>query len=39
MRQVRNVEQNLGVSDGQPLAASLIAELKKHRWERSVDFE
>ena len=39
MRQVRNVEQNLGVSDGQPLAAPLMAELKKHRWERSVDFE
>ncbi len=39
MRQVRNVEQNLGVSDGQPLAAVLMAELKTHRWERSVDFE
>ena len=39
MRQVRNVEQNLGVSDGQPLAAPLMAELRKHRWERNVDFE
>jgi aryl-alcohol dehydrogenase-like predicted oxidoreductase len=39
MRQMRNVEQNLGVSDGQPLAAPLMAELKKHRWDRSVDFE
>jgi aryl-alcohol dehydrogenase-like predicted oxidoreductase len=39
MRQVRNVEQNLGVSDGQPLSAPLMAELQKHRWERSVDFE
>ena len=39
MRQVRNVEQNLGVSDGQPLAAPLMAELRRHRWERNVDFE
>ena len=39
MRQVRNVEQNLGVSDGQPLATPLMAELRRHRWERNVDFE
>jgi aryl-alcohol dehydrogenase-like predicted oxidoreductase len=39
MRQLKNVQQNLGVSDGQPLSPSLIAELKNHRWERTVDFE
>ena len=39
MRRLRNVEQNLGVSDGQPLSSSLMAELKNHRWERTVDFE
>jgi aryl-alcohol dehydrogenase-like predicted oxidoreductase len=39
MRQLKNVEQNLGVSDGQLLAPSLLTELKNHRWERTVDFE
>jgi hypothetical protein len=39
MRRRQNVEQNLGVSDGVPLSSSLMAELKNHRWERTVDFE
>jgi aryl-alcohol dehydrogenase-like predicted oxidoreductase len=39
MRKVEHVAQNLGVSDGQTLAGPLMAELKTHRWERSVDFE
>ena len=39
MRKVEHVEQNIGVSDGQTLGGTLMAELKKHRWERSVDFE
>jgi aryl-alcohol dehydrogenase-like predicted oxidoreductase len=39
MRKVRHVEQNLGVSDRPPLPASLVAELKTHRWVRTVDWE
>jgi aryl-alcohol dehydrogenase-like predicted oxidoreductase len=39
MRQLGHVEQNIGVSDGQTLPAQLLAELRKHRWERTVDFE
>jgi aryl-alcohol dehydrogenase-like predicted oxidoreductase len=39
MRKLRHVEQNLAVSDKEPLSAALMAELKRHRWERSVDLE
>ena len=39
MRKLSHVEQNLGVSDGKPLPDSLMAELRTHRWDRSVDFE
>jgi aryl-alcohol dehydrogenase-like predicted oxidoreductase len=39
MRKLRHVEQNIGASDGRPLPAALMEELKKHRWERTVDFE
>jgi aryl-alcohol dehydrogenase-like predicted oxidoreductase len=39
MRKVEHVEQNIGVSDGQALGVPLMAELRTHRWERSVDFE
>jgi aryl-alcohol dehydrogenase-like predicted oxidoreductase len=39
MRKISHVEQNLGVSDGKPLPAELVAELKRHRWERKVDWE
>jgi aryl-alcohol dehydrogenase-like predicted oxidoreductase len=34
MRQIRNVETNCAASDGNPLDAGLLAELKKHRWDR-----
>ncbi len=39
MRKLGHVEQNIGVSDGQPVPAALLAELKAHRWNRTVDFE
>jgi aryl-alcohol dehydrogenase-like predicted oxidoreductase len=39
MRKLRNVEQNLGVSGKPPLPEALVAELRKHRWERTVDWE
>ena len=39
MRKLRNVERNLGVSGKPPLPESLVAELRKHRWERTVDWE
>ncbi len=38
MRKLRHVEQNIGVSDGKRLPDSVIAELKKHRWDRTVDY-
>jgi aryl-alcohol dehydrogenase-like predicted oxidoreductase len=39
MRKLRHVEQNLGVSGQPPLPAPLVAELKTHRWSRTVDWE
>ena len=39
MRQLRHVEQNIGVSDGRRLPAAVMAELKGHRWDRTVDIE
>jgi aryl-alcohol dehydrogenase-like predicted oxidoreductase len=39
MRKLRHVEQNIGVSGRPPLPDSLIAELRTHRWERTVDWE
>ncbi len=35
MRQLRNVEANTAVSDGNGLAAELLSELKGHRWDRT----
>jgi len=37
MRKLRHVEQNLAVSDGRPLPAPLMDELKGHRWDRWID--
>ena len=34
MRSVRHVESNCAASDGRGLSAELMAELKKHRWDR-----
>ncbi|MBL8155948.1 MAG: aldo/keto reductase [Anaerolineae bacterium] len=34
MRKESHVRANIAASDGQPLPASLLAELKKHRWDR-----
>jgi aryl-alcohol dehydrogenase-like predicted oxidoreductase len=39
MRKLSHVEQNLAVSDGKRLTDSVMAELRTHRWDRSVDFE
>jgi aryl-alcohol dehydrogenase-like predicted oxidoreductase len=39
MRKLRNVELNLGVSGKPPLPDHLVAELRRHRWERTVDWE
>jgi aryl-alcohol dehydrogenase-like predicted oxidoreductase len=39
MRKLRHVEENIGVSGGAPLSSSVMAELKRHRWNRSVDLE
>jgi aryl-alcohol dehydrogenase-like predicted oxidoreductase len=37
MRKLRHVEQNLGTSDGRPLPDALLAQLRRHRWDRSID--
>ena len=34
MRKLRNVESNVGASDGRGLSADLLARLKEHRWDR-----
>lgn len=34
MRKLKHVEQNLGASDGHPLSPALMAELRRHRWDR-----
>jgi aryl-alcohol dehydrogenase-like predicted oxidoreductase len=39
MRKAKHVEQNIGASDAPKLPDRLMAELKRHRWERTVDFE
>jgi len=35
MRRIRNVEANLGASDGRMLSPELMARLRKHRWVRT----
>lgn len=35
MRRVRHVEANLGISDGGPLPADMLARLRQHRWVRT----
>jgi len=37
MRKRRHVEQNLAASDGRRLPAGMMAELKRHRWDRWID--
>ena len=39
MRKPLHVEQNIAVSDGVPLDPGLLAELKQHRWDRTLDWE
>ena len=34
MRKLRHVDANIAVSDGTPLPADLIAQLRAHRWDR-----
>ena len=34
MRTVRHVERNLAVADGKPFPASLLAAMRRHRWDR-----
>ncbi len=34
MRQLRNVEANMGISDGKGLSQEWIEKLRKHRWDR-----
>jgi aryl-alcohol dehydrogenase-like predicted oxidoreductase len=39
MRKLKHVEANLGVSDGSTLPSRLMEELKRQRWDRTVDLE
>jgi len=34
MRKIKNVESNMGTSDGNGLPDKLLNELKNHRWDR-----
>jgi aryl-alcohol dehydrogenase-like predicted oxidoreductase len=34
MRTARHVERNLAVADGKPFPASLLAAMRRHRWDR-----
>ncbi|MBX3005165.1 MAG: aldo/keto reductase [Anaerolineales bacterium] len=36
MRKLAHVEQNIALSDGKPLPAELLEQLKAHRWDRKV---
>ena len=38
MRKLKHVEENIAVSDGKRLPESLMAALKGHRWDRTVDY-
>jgi len=38
MRKLKHVEENIRASDGHELSATLMAELRKHRWDRTVDY-
>ncbi len=39
MRKTNHVEENIRVSDGQKLPDNVMEELRRHRWDRKVDFE
>ena len=39
MRKTRHVEENIAASDAKPLSPAFMAELKRHRWDRTVDWE
>lgn len=34
MRQIKNVQNNMAISDGKGLSKELLQEIKKHRWDR-----
>jgi hypothetical protein len=38
MRKLKHIEENIRTSDGRALPASLMAELKTHRWDRTIDY-
>jgi aryl-alcohol dehydrogenase-like predicted oxidoreductase len=38
MRKLKHVEENIATSGGRALAGPLMAELKTHRWDRTVDY-
>jgi aryl-alcohol dehydrogenase-like predicted oxidoreductase len=39
MRKLKHVEANIAVSDGRSLPGPLMEELRRHRWNRTVDIE
>jgi aryl-alcohol dehydrogenase-like predicted oxidoreductase len=39
MRKAAHVDQNIAASDAAPLSPGFMAELKRHRWNRTVDWE
>jgi aryl-alcohol dehydrogenase-like predicted oxidoreductase len=39
MRKAVHVERNIATSDAEPLSGAFMAELRRHRWNRTVDWE
>jgi aryl-alcohol dehydrogenase-like predicted oxidoreductase len=39
MRKAAHVDQNIAASNAEPLTQPFMAELKRHRWDRTVDWE
>jgi aryl-alcohol dehydrogenase-like predicted oxidoreductase len=38
MRKLKHVEENIAASDGRRLSDAVMAELRRHRWDRTVDY-
>jgi hypothetical protein len=38
MRKLKHVEENIATGDGRSLSDAVMAELRRHRWDRTVDY-
>jgi len=39
MRKLKHVDANLAASDGRPLAPDIVAEMRRHRWDRWIEIQ